>query len=96
MTQRMSYEELQAQLMQTVRELEALAERAPGRGLTEADMPATVELLNGVRDTLLAAATGMGECQMDVPFAPMHPVRHPDGRFEWCCSHNPTHCHLGS
>jgi hypothetical protein len=34
----------------------------------------------------------LGECQMAVPYSPMHPVRTPDGEFIWCCNHTPPHC----
>lgn len=45
-----------------------------------------------VRVALTALEESVGECQVDVPYAPIHMVRLPDGKREWCCSHEPPHC----
>lgn len=37
-------------------------------------------------------ADSLGECQMDVPFSPIRPVRRPDGTLRWCCNHDTEHC----
>lgn len=38
------------------------------------------------------AASGLGECRLDVPYSPLRPVIDEDGTFRWCCSHKPEHC----
>ena len=48
-------------------------------------------LIRGVQLALSAAVTALGECRLDVPYAPMQPVNDSNG-FRWCCTHNPTHC----
>lgn len=40
---------------------------------------------------LLTALAASSECQMDIPYAPMHQVRKPDGSVVWLCSHEPAH-----
>jgi hypothetical protein len=40
----------------------------------------------------LFAASGLGECQMAVPYSPLQPVIDPNGELRWCCQHNPRHC----
>ena len=37
----------------------------------------------------------LGECQVDVPYAPMRPVIDVDGNFKWCCTHPEPHCSGG-
>ncbi len=41
---------------------------------------------------LVAAGEGLGECQQDTPYAPLHPVVGPSGELRWCCEHDPQHC----
>jgi hypothetical protein len=48
-------------------------------------------LAHGVRIALAAAATALGECRLDVPYAPMQPINDNQG-FRWCCTHSPPHC----
>lgn len=36
--------------------------------------------------------SGMGECQMDTPYAPLRPIGRPDGTLKWCCTHPTQHC----
>lgn len=54
--------------------------------------PGMLVLARGLEVALTALAASVGECQMDVPYAPIQMVRHPDGTKEWCCSHSPSHC----
>jgi len=49
-------------------------------------------LARGLKLTLLALSGSIGECQSDVPYSPMRPVRQPDGTLRWCCNHDPEHC----
>lgn len=37
---------------------------------------------------LLTALAAASECQLAVPYAPMHQVRRPDGSIVWQCSHS--------
>ena len=39
---------------------------------------------------LLTALAAASECQMAIPYAPMHQVRKPDGSVVWQCSHDPS------
>lgn len=39
---------------------------------------------------LLTALAAASECQLAVPYAPMHQVRRPDGSVVWQCSHRPS------
>lgn len=39
---------------------------------------------------LLTAMAAANECQLAVPYAPMHQVRKPDGSVVWQCSHSPS------
>jgi len=48
-------------------------------------------LARGVQLTLVAVASSMGECQLDVPYSPMHPVLNSTGQ-KWCCNHPTQHC----
>ena len=57
--------------------------------------PQLAVLATGLRAALAALtdlAASVGECQVDLPYASMQLVRHPDGSREWCCSHTPPHC----
>jgi hypothetical protein len=49
-------------------------------------------LASGLREALTALAASVGECQVDVPYAAIQLVRHPDGSREWCCAHPTPHC----
>lgn len=40
---------------------------------------------------LLLVASGMGECQEDVPYSPLRPIRK-NGKTQWCCNHPTQHC----
>lgn len=37
-----------------------------------------------------AAASGLGECQQQIPYEPLRPVLRGDGLY-WVCSHAPAH-----
>jgi hypothetical protein len=43
------------------------------------------------RLALVAAASGLGECREDTPYAPLYPLIE-NGTFKWCCTHDPSHC----
>jgi hypothetical protein len=79
-----------------VREIEATiasledVEEAPYRVL-ESQPESFVLLARGVRLALTAAASALGECRLQVPYAPMQPVNDNQG-FRWCCTHSPPHC----
>lgn len=87
------YDDLQRQIRDAVQELDAVAtadDRSPD-ATSAADVTST-PVAAALRATLLVAAESMGECREALPYAPMHPVRSPDGRFQWCCTHDPEHC----
>jgi hypothetical protein len=86
MSEFVPYDELQNELRAAVEVLDA-ASAAPEDRPTEAPLVA-----KALRATLLAVAEGMGECREELPYAPMHPVRTSDGKFRWCCTHDPEHC----
>ena len=50
------------------------------------------QLVRALRVALTASNSAMGQCQIDVPFAPLHPVITKGGQFRWCCSHPTQHC----
>ena len=83
------YEELQGQIDKAISDLDAYVTGAEG-GYQEA-FPSPGELAHALRTTLLAVSASLGECREDVPYAPMHPVRTPEGELIWCCTHNPAH-----
>jgi len=51
-----------------------------------------VVLYRAVRLLLARSTTTLGECRRDTPYAPLRPVIGADGRFKWCCTHDPEHC----
>lgn len=83
------YEELQGQIDAAIQNLDAYVTQAEG-GLQEALLSPS-EVAHALRTTLLAVSASLGECREDVPYAPMHQVRTPDGELIWCCTHNPAH-----
>ena len=59
---------------------------------TGGDNQQLTALASGLRAALTVLNASIGECQVNVPYAGIQLVRHPDGSREWCCSHSPTHC----
>jgi hypothetical protein len=51
-------------------------------------LDAATTLSRALRDLQL----GLGECQRATPYTPLVPILRADGRFEWCCTHEPQHC----
>lgn len=49
-------------------------------------------LARSLKLTLMALSSSLGECQGDIPYSPLRPVRQPDGTLKWCCNHKPEHC----
>lgn len=83
-----SYKELQLLITHLLEELEQPEERWMVRPDTE-----TVNLFaRALRATLLTLGTSLGECRLDTPYSPLHPVIGEDGTFRWCCNHDPEHC----
>jgi hypothetical protein len=39
-----------------------------------------------------SAASGLGECRKDHPYASLRPIIDENGDFKWCCTHPSTHC----
>lgn len=82
------------EVQRAISRLEALEAYGPGvfaeRAETELDVIAVIA--SALRLSLALATQSLGECQMDVPYSPMHPVRRPDGELFWCCNHTPQHC----
>lgn len=46
----------------------------------------------GLRLSLVAMDSSIGECQQALPYSPLHPVLDDKGEFRWCCNHDPQHC----
>lgn len=42
--------------------------------------------------SFLAATASLGECRRAKPYSTLRPVIDHDGRFKWCCNHDPEHC----
>jgi hypothetical protein len=62
----------------------------------EADSPdASRETIASIKASIDKLADSLGECQEDVPYSPMRPIRRPGGVVEWCCNHHPEHCNPG-
>ena len=78
------------ELRRAINELDQLAE-PPGVREFASHREATV-LARALRTLLIAAASSLGECQEDIPYSSMRPIRRPDGTLEWCCNHHPEHC----
>lgn len=82
---------LQKAIAHAIEELVQLEER-PTRGplaLRGGDELAL--LARGVRLALAAAASTLGECRLELPYAPMQPVLD-DAGLRWCCTHPTPHC----
>ncbi len=63
------------------------------RAFIETDLDPRVSVLaDGLRVALEMLGASVGECQVEVPYAALQLVRHPDGSREWCCAHTPSHC----
>lgn len=85
---RLGIDELRTQLDEAATKLEHV--RSGSSYDVETDrMDAIVSALHA---TALAFSASMGECQAETPYAPVHPVIDPDGRFKWCCNHQTEHC----
>jgi len=62
-------------------------------GLTEVQTAEVVHAMVRLQAVVSALKmSGMGECQMDTPYAPLRPVGRPDGTLKWCCTHPTQHC----
>lgn len=59
------------------------------RGVLDADFLRAVSTLHSL---VFASASALGECRKKTPYAALKPVIHADGRFQWCCEHDPEHC----
>ena len=57
-------------------------------------------LAEAMQLTLMAAAASLGQCEQASPYMPLTRPRNmpltprldSNGRFAWCCSHQPMHC----
>jgi hypothetical protein len=73
-------------VLQRLRSVEGLAgEELPAAG------DVMVVLARGIRLALEAAGATLGECRLELPYAPIQPIRDDSG-LKWCCTHNPPHC----
>lgn len=62
-------------------------------GLTEVQTADVVHAMVRLQAVVSALkVSGMGECQMDTPYAPLRPIGRPDGTLKWCCTHPTQHC----
>lgn len=83
-----SYEDMRILISRLVDQLEQPEERWKAGPDVE-----TVGLFaRALQATLLALSTSLGECRLDTPYSPLHPVIDKDGTFRWCCNHDPEHC----
>jgi hypothetical protein len=95
-----SFDEIQAQIESSLRDLDELTRAAsqerPAWYLTREGETGRVgdasAFAGALRATLVAMRASMGECRQAIPYSPMHPVRTSDGRLQWCCNHSPEHC----
>jgi len=46
----------------------------------------------GLQAFLAASASSIGECRKATPYAKLKPVLSADGKLQWCCEHDPSHC----
>jgi hypothetical protein len=82
------------EIQRAMSRLEAL-ESYGARVFVEGEVPqldVIAVVASALRLSLALATQSLGECQMDIPYSPMHPVRRPDGELVWCCNHTPQHC----
>lgn len=69
----------------------AIAGAAQGMAVTQAEKVAAI--YTRLQATVSAlTSSGIGECQMATPYAPLRPVGKSDGTLQWCCEHDPQHC----
>ncbi|WP_170449287.1 hypothetical protein [Ruegeria arenilitoris] len=62
-------------------------------GLTKVQAEEVVHVMVRLQAVVSALKkSGMGECQMDTPYAPLRPIGRPDGTLKWCCTHPTQHC----
>ena len=84
------YDVLQTAIADAIGDLDNIRFQVPGARLGGADD--SQRLAGALRTTLLAFSASLGECRQAVPYSTMRPVRDKDGKFMWCCNHNPEHC----
>lgn len=71
---------MSTELQDALSQLESLAETHELSGESMALFAAMKSLL-----------TAVGQCEIEEPFSPLHPILTQDGLF-WCCEHDPRHC----
>jgi hypothetical protein len=84
-----SFNELQDDIRSAISSLDNVAVVAQKSTVSIEEVETLSKMLKVV---LKAMATSIGECRMAVPFSSLHPVITAEGKFQWCCNHDPQHC----
>lgn len=81
---------LEEQLTESIATLETIA---AGSHPESQDLPKVAgHIAEALRLSLVTMAASLGECHQGVPYSALHPVLDMEGRFQWCCNHDPPHC----
>ncbi len=81
------------ELQGAIARLEELESSYDPEVFAESEQPEMIAMVaTALRLSLAVAEQSLGQCQMAIPYSPMHPVRRPDGERVWCCNHTPQHC----
>lgn len=55
----------------------------------------TFQQIASLHAFLAASASSIGECRKAIPYAKLKPILGTDGKLQWCCDHDPSHCAAG-
>lgn len=86
-------DEVRVQLDRLAENLENVERQDLANPEAEGALRNSVETLQGIQELLESPMvdTTLGECRMDVPFAPLKIIQDESG-VRYCCTHDPQHC----
>lgn len=86
--------EVRRQLEQVLANVENVEQQNLDVDEAQSALRESVEMLQEMQERLESPMvdTALGECRLEVPYAPIRPVRDENNVLRWCCTHDPEHC----